>query len=207
MSRAYLCIKESWYYLWSSKKYATPLQEGSAKGSICEDKANRQPTMRDLPITYTSLLASNIEVLLVVLNMAVLQLLLMAAAAGLIIYFVSAHIRQETKAKSRGCQPAPLFRPWDILGVQNFNIEIKGMKTNRLSFAFLDRKNEISAKIGRNCKTFRIRYPLGETWYYTFDPKNLQAVLATQFRDFQQPAARVGAFEALLGLGIVCSAV
>ena len=77
------------------------------------------------------------------------------------------------------------------------------MKTHRLSNAFSDRKNEISAKMGRDCKTFRIRYPPGETWLYTFDPKNLQAVLATQFRDFQQPAARVGAFEALLGLGIV----
>ncbi|ERF69728.1 hypothetical protein EPUS_09348 [Endocarpon pusillum Z07020] len=56
--------------------------------------------------------------------------------------------------------------------------------------------------MGRDCKTFRIKYPPGETWFYTFDPKNLQAVLATQFQDFQQPAARVGAFEALLGLGI-----
>lgn len=87
--------------------------------------------------------------------------------------------------------------------MQNFKIEMNGMKTNRLSYAFLDRKNEISATIGRDCKTFRIKYPPGETWYYTFDPRNLQAVLATQFPDFQQPAARVGAFEPLLGLGIV----
>ena len=87
--------------------------------------------------------------------------------------------------------------------MQNFKIEMNGMKTNRLSYAFLDRKNEMSAKMGRDCKTFRIYYPPGETWFYTFDPKNLQAVLATQFQDFQQPAARVGAFEALLGLGIV----
>ncbi len=87
--------------------------------------------------------------------------------------------------------------------MQNFKIELNGMKTNRLSYAFLDRKREMSVKVGRECKTFRIKYPPGETWYYTFDPKNLQAVLATQFKDFQQPAARVGAFEALLGLGIV----
>jgi hypothetical protein len=110
------------------------------------------------------------------------------------------------KAKSLGCQPAPLFRPWDVLGLQNFKIEMNGMKTNRLSDAFSARKKEMSTKIGRDCKTFRIKYPPGETWYYTFDPKNLQAVLATQFQDFQQPAARVGAFEPLLGLGIVCFA-
>jgi hypothetical protein len=136
-------------------------------------------------------------------NMALVLFMPPAMAAIFTIYFVVAHVRQTAKAKSLGCQPTPLFRPGDVFGVQNFKIEMNGMKTNRLSYAFLDRKKEISAKIGRDCKTFRIKYPPGETWYYTFDPKNLQAVLATQFQDFQQPAARVGAFEALLGLGIV----
>jgi hypothetical protein len=135
--------------------------------------------------------------------MGLLVFLLPAVAAGLIIYSVLIHIRQVAKAKSLGCQRAPLFRPWDVFGVQNFQIEMNGMKTNSLSYAFLDRKQEMSTKIGRDCKTFRIKYPPGETWYYTFDPKNLQAVLATHFHDFQQPAARVGAFEPLLGLGIV----
>ncbi|RDW67514.1 hypothetical protein BP6252_08910 [Coleophoma cylindrospora] len=132
----------------------------------------------------------------------ILQLFLPLAVAAIFTIYYVVHVRQAAKAKSLGCQPAPLFRPWDVLGVQNFKIELNGMKTNRLSNAFLDRKKEISAKIGRDCKTFRIKYPPGETWFYTFDPKNLQAVLATQFQDFQQPAARVGAFEALLGLGI-----
>ena len=135
--------------------------------------------------------------------MGLLLFLPLAVAAILTIYWIVAHFRQAAKAKSLGCQPAPLFRPWDVFGIQNFKIEMNGMKTNRLSYAFLSRKNEISAKIGRDCKTFRIKYPPGETWFYTFDPKNMQAVLATQFQDFQQPAARVGAFEPLLGLGIV----
>lgn len=132
-----------------------------------------------------------------------LLFLLPTATAIIAIYCAITHIRQAAKAKRLGCEAAPLFRPWDILGVQNFKIELNGMKKNRLSNAFSSRKNEMSAKVGRDCKTFRIKYPPGETWYYTFDPKNLQAVLATQFQDFQQPAARVGAFEPLLGLGIV----
>lgn len=138
--------------------------------------------------------------------MGLLLLLSLAAVAILAIRYVVVCTRQAAKARALGCQTAPLLRPWDVFGVQNFRIEINGMKTNRLSFAFLDRKNKMSAKVGRDCKTFRIKYPPGETWYYTFDPKNLQAVLATQFQDFQQPAARVGAFEPLLGLGIVSSA-
>lgn len=135
--------------------------------------------------------------------MSLLLFLLPVVTAVFTIYCLIAYRRQTAKAKSFGCQPAPLFRPWDVLGVQNFKIELNGMRTDRLSQAFLDRKKEMSAKTGRDCKTFRIKYPPGETWFYTFDPKNLQAVLATQFHDFQQPAAKVGALEALLGPGIV----
>lgn len=149
-----------------------------------------------LPRTSTVALQS-------IFDMGLLLILLPAVAAIFTIHCIVTYVRQAAKAKSFGCQPAVLFRPWDVFGVQNFKIEMNGMKTNRLSYAFSDRKNEMSAKIGRDCKTFRIKYPPGETWFYTFDPRNLQAVLATQFRDFQQPAARVGAFEALLGLGIV----
>lgn len=135
--------------------------------------------------------------------MGFLLILLPAVGTVLTIYLVIAHLRQAAKERALGCQPAPLFRPWDILGIGTFKIEINGLKTNRLSDAFLIRKNEISAIVGRNCRTFRIKYPPADTWYYTFDPKNLQAVLATQFQDFHQAAGRVGAFEPLLGLGIV----
>jgi len=135
--------------------------------------------------------------------MALLLFLPPAVAVLFTLYWIVTYVKLAAKAKSFGCQPAPLFRPWDVFGVQNFKIEMHGMKTNRFSQAFSARKKEMSANIGRECKTFRIKYPPGETWYYTFEPKNLQAVLATQFHDFQQSAARVGAFEALLGLGIV----
>lgn len=92
--------------------------------------------------------------------MALILLLSVAACATLVIYHVHTYIRQAAKAKSLGCEPAPLFRPWDALGLQNFKIEMNGMKTNRLSYAFLDRKNEMSAYVGRETKTFRIKYPV-----------------------------------------------
>lgn len=135
--------------------------------------------------------------------MGLLLFFLPAAAVIFTIYSLVTHLKQAAKAKSLGCQPVPLFRPWDVLGLQNFNIELNGMKTNRLSDAFLLRKNEMTARVGRECKTFRIKYPPGDTWFYTFDPKNMQAMLATRFHDFQQPGPKVGALEPLLGLGIV----
>ena len=136
--------------------------------------------------------------------MGVLLLLLPGAAALLTIYLIHAHLTYKSKERLAGCSPAPLFRPWDLLGIANFRIELNGMKINALSQAFIDRKREMSLKLGRDCKTFRIYYPPGETWYYTFEPRNLQAVLATQFGDFQQPQFRVAAFERLMGMGIVC---
>lgn len=129
--------------------------------------------------------------------------LLSAAAAIFIVYCILAQIKYNRKTNSLGCQSAPLYRPWDVLGVQNFRLELNGMRTNRLSDSFVIRKKAMSESLGRECKTFRIRYPPGETWYYTFDPRNLQAVLATQFKDFQQPTSRIGAFQPLLGSGIV----
>lgn len=135
--------------------------------------------------------------------MGLLLLLPPAAAVIFTIYYVITQIRLAERAKSFGCKPAPMFLPWDIFGIQNLRMELQAMTTNRLSSSFVERKRAMSAKVGRDCKTFRIKYPPGETWFYTFDPRNLQAVLATQFHDFQQPAGRVGALEPLLGLGIV----
>jgi hypothetical protein len=127
----------------------------------------------------------------------------LALTALSIVYYVIVNIRQAAKAKSFGCQPAPLYRPWDVFGLQTVKIELNGLKNNCLSDTFLQRKNEMSAKLGYDCKTFRVTLPPRDTWIYTFDPRNVQAVLATQFQDFQQPDVRVGAFQALLGLGIV----
>ncbi len=127
-----------------------------------------------------------------------------ALVALFTLYYITTQIRYSVKARRLGCKPAPLFRPWDFFGIQTFRIEINGLKTHQLSHAFTFRKEEMSQKLGRECKTFRIQYPPGETWIYTFDPRNLQAVLATQFQDFQQPYPKVGALQPLLGPGIVC---
>ena len=135
--------------------------------------------------------------------MGILSYLSYLAAAALILFLLLTHLSQTSKAHSLHCKPAPAFRPWDILGIQSLLMELRGMKSNRLSHAFKIRKDEMSTKLGRDCKTFRLFYPPWDTWYYTFEPRNLQAVLATQFSDFQQPRARVGAFERLLGEGIV----
>ena len=135
--------------------------------------------------------------------MSLFSTLLPALVAVLAVYLLVSRAKSASKAKALGCGSAPLFRPWDVLGIKSFQLEMNGMKTNRLSNAFVYRKKEMSRLTGRNCKTFRIKYPPGETWYYTFDPINLQAVLATQFQDFQQSASRIAAFQPLLGVGIV----
>lgn len=139
--------------------------------------------------------------------MGFLLLVALALATTVTIYLLANARKQAAKARAFGCKPVPAFLPWDFIGIQNAMYELRGMKTKRLSYAFMERKNLMSAREGRPCKTFRVKYPVCETWYMTFDPKNLQAVLATQFQDFQQPAPKVGALEALLGPGIVSSSL
>jgi hypothetical protein len=64
------------------------------------------------------------------------------------------------------------------------------------------RVQTISDIENRNVTTFIIRN-LGRDLYFTVDPKNIQAVLATQFKDFELGEIRRRSVHPLLGTGIV----
>ncbi len=79
----------------------------------------------------------------------------------------------------------------------------KGMNQNRLSEETHSILKEVQEKEGRECTTFQVYFPPGELHFFTFDPRNMQAILATQFKDFQLPSSRLSAFRQLFGQGIV----
>ncbi len=54
---------------------------------------------------------------------------------------------------------------------------------------------------GRECATFK-QHMLGQEVYFTSDPKNIQALLATKFDDFGLGPARRGNMIVTLGDGI-----
>ena len=65
----------------------------------------------------------------------------------------------------------------------------------------VDRQDHMNEVHGRVVSTFRF-YVLGQTVYFTSDPKNIQAMLATQFDDYDLGPARRYNLLATLGDGI-----
>ena len=111
--------------------------------------------------------------------------------------------RLKRKAIALGCKPVPVWRVWDLFGINMTMTMTKAMSGNRLSEEIHSILKEVQEREGRECTTFQVYFPPGLLHFFTFDPRNVQAVLATQFKDFQIPSSRLAGFRQLLGQGIV----
>jgi len=131
---------------------------------------------------------------------------LLAAASAVALsalYYLVAFWRMRRKAKAWGCKPVPVWRVWDIFGITTTVTMTKAMSGNRLSLEIDGIAKEVREREGRECMTMQVCFPPGLLHFFTFDPRNMQAVLATQFKDFQIPSSRLAGFRQLLGQGIV----
>jgi hypothetical protein len=126
-----------------------------------------------------------------------------SAIASLALYYLVTAWRLKRKATALGCKPVPVWRVWDLLGINMTVMMTKAMSGNRLSEQIDSIVKEMQEREGRKCTTFQVYFPPGLLHFFTFDPRNLQAVLATQFKDFQIPSSRLAGFRQLLGQGIV----
>lgn len=79
---------------------------------------------------------------------------------------------------------------------------LKADKECRMPAYFKSCIDDISVENGRITTTFDHNI-LGQLIIFTIDPKNIQAILATQFKDYCFGDSRNGNFNALLGRGIV----
>jgi hypothetical protein len=125
------------------------------------------------------------------------------ATALLGLYYLVTSWRLKMKATALGCKPVPIWRFWDLFGINTTMALTKAMSRNRMSEEFKLILEEVQNREGRECKTFQVCIPPGILHFLTFDPRNLQAILATQFKDFQIPSSRLAGFRQLLGQGIV----
>ena len=66
----------------------------------------------------------------------------------------------------------------------------------------IERQKDMTQAAGRFCTTFKSNV-LGQIIYFTCDPKNIQAMLATQFNDFEIGKIRFEIMGSVLGDGIV----
>lgn len=109
--------------------------------------------------------------------------------------------RRAVKARELGCKPAPVY-PSDILGISGVRELLHHAKLMRIPTHVSERRDLMGKQEGRDVNTWTFTI-LGSWGHFTCDPKNIQAILATQFKDFGLGDVRIGNFHPLLGDGIV----
>jgi hypothetical protein len=113
------------------------------------------------------------------------------------------YVRRQHAIKSRklDCEPAPLW-PATHLGISTIKQMMAAQKAGRFPAYLREREEVLSKSQNRPVHTMRLSI-LGNEAHFTSDPKNIQALLATQFKDFGLGSARIGNFGPLMGDGIV----
>lgn len=125
-----------------------------------------------------------------------------AAVVLQIIRLALASWQHSRKAKSLGCGSLPTFPSKDPLGIDNLKQTLAADKEGLVPKLTEKRVQLISERENRYVSTYSIRN-LGRNHVFTIDPKNIQALLATQFKDFELGQVRHASMHPLLGTGIV----
>ena len=118
---------------------------------------------------------------------------------ALVIYLiVSSFLRNRryaAEALRRGCKPPPQVAARYPLGIDHITLALEADRDKRFAPYIMSRFERIGGST--------LRYSImGTETLQTIDPKNIQAMLATQFNDFSLGARRRNNFLPLLGNGI-----
>ncbi|RYP15355.1 hypothetical protein DL765_005746 [Monosporascus sp. GIB2] len=124
----------------------------------------------------------------------------LCAAAILVTYVlcfrISLYIRARRFVKSHGCMPAKKAPSWDpIFGLDHFARLGRAAAEHRY-LSYWDQR-----MFGRFGNTFSINL-MGKRLVFTNEPRNMQAVLVTQFADFDIGQRRRDISAQLLGVGL-----
>jgi hypothetical protein len=107
------------------------------------------------------------------------------------------HRRNARSAQRQGCKPLPSLPSPDPLGIINIVRLIQANTAGKFPDFINQRTVALSAQEARPVFTYQLH--LMRNWLiFTCDPKNIQAVLATQFKDFELGPVRSGTFAPLL---------
>ncbi|KAJ5172505.1 hypothetical protein N7492_005098 [Penicillium capsulatum] len=105
------------------------------------------------------------------------------------------------KAQQLGCSKPPSYPCKDPIGIGNLRDVLAADKTKAVPLVWERRMKVMTNQKGRYVPTFILRM-MGNDNIFTVDPKNVQAVLATQFKDFELGIVRRRIALQLLGTGI-----
>jgi hypothetical protein len=126
------------------------------------------------------------------------------AGVSFVLYKIISSIilsrRHAAIARQLGCQPAhPAKQAWyDPLGIANVTKLLKADKEYTFPQYLKGCVDAACEENGKVLSTF-----MGGESIFTIEPRNVQAILATQFKDFGLGERRNGNFSPLLGHGIV----
>lgn len=115
--------------------------------------------------------------------------------ASYIVYSLATHLIHQRKAKALGCQPPHQQRNRLPLGWERLKRLQAANTAGTLPEEFMAMYQE------EGCRTFRGSI-LGSDVVQTAEPRNIQALLATQFKDFDLGELRRKMFFPMLGNGI-----
>ncbi|KAF2207360.1 hypothetical protein CERZMDRAFT_115220 [Cercospora zeae-maydis SCOH1-5] len=126
---------------------------------------------------------------------------LAAFAAYQVLFIVLTRIQDAVKARQLGCAEVPTYPNSGFMGLKHVK-ELQAADAKKQFPDFLvERQNAISAKLGRLVTTFKVNV-LGQTVFFTSDPENIKAMLATQFADYDLGPTRHAIMGTVLGDGI-----
>lgn len=131
-------------------------------------------------------------------NQPMLILCLLCGIAGLIVYStistISTNRRHAATAKRLGCKPAPIEHWPDPFALVNLFRTMRAFSNSQILDYMKGTFNNTSAN--RKVSTYETKI-LGDKVIFTCDPKNVQAMLATHFKDFELGQVRRGSFAPL----------
>lgn len=127
-----------------------------------------------------------------------LAIYLLCAAVAVVVYgyisTISTRRRHAAAAKERGCEPPPLEKRPDPFALTNLARTMWSLRDNRILEYMQGTFDDTSAN--RTVYTYETKI-LGDKVLFTCDPRNIQAMLATQFKDFELGQVRRGSFAPL----------
>jgi len=126
--------------------------------------------------------------------------------AGFVVYQIASTLvsnrRHAARAREFDCKMPPRVPCPDPFGISNIRRLLKSDREKRMPEYLIEKTENVSRLEGRNVSTM-VQTLLGKDGFFTVEPKNIQAILATQFKDFGLGDARNNNFKPLLGRGIV----
>lgn len=120
-----------------------------------------------------------------------------------IIFKIIQSIQYGQRVKRQGCEPVTAAFIQDPSGISMLLQGIKATRNKSVPQWMAQTFEKVSQEKGRVVGTAKIAMPFFDTGYVTTDPKNIQAILATSFKDYSLGFTRINNFKPLLGNGIV----